>query len=105
MTTRGALKQELLNRVCDNSLTAEQVREILMLWIEKQKVASDILIHLITRFNRNHHKLLYQHKPSEPALTAQKHRLFNELIYSKASVGEWFKQNTGCCLFSLESEL
>ena len=97
MGIRLSLKKELMGNA-QGLTTAEDVRQALSLAMKMDPTQSQINFELMTRFNDNHAKLLYQQSPCEPQLQAQKHRLFNELMYNTDQVNQWIEDNGGSIL-------
>ena len=94
MGIRLSLKKELMGNAL-GQITAEDVRQGLSLAMKIDPSLSQINFELMSRFNDNHAKLQYQQTPCEPQLIAQKHRLFNELMYSKEQMQSWVQHNGG----------
>ena len=97
MGIRLSLKKELMGNA-QGLTTAEDVRHVLSLAMKMDPSKSQVNFELMTRFNDNHAKLLYQQSPCEPKLQAEKHRLFNELMYKTDQVNQWIEQNGGSTL-------
>ncbi|ATC92984.1 hypothetical protein [Pseudoalteromonas tunicata] len=94
MGIRLSLKKELMGNA-QGQVTAEDIRQGLSLAMKVEPALSRINFELMSRFNDNHAKLQYQQTPCEPELIAQKHRLFNELMYSKEHMQSWVQNNGG----------
>ena len=97
MGIRLSLKKELMGNA-QGLTTAEDVRQVLSLAMKMDPSKSQVNFELMTRFNDNHAKLLYQQSPCEPKLQAEKQRLFNELMYKTDQVNQWIEQNGGSTL-------
>lgn len=99
MGIRLSLKKELMASSAANLLTADEVRQGFTKAMREQPAMSCVNFELMSRFNENHTQLLYNPKPRIAELSAQKHRLFNELLYDKNELASWVNKNKGAISF------
>lgn len=95
MGIRLSLKKELMASSAANLLTADEIRQGFTKALREQPEMSRTNFGLMSRFNENHTQLLYNPRRHALELSAQKHRLFNELLYDKNELISWVHKHNG----------
>ncbi|GAP76901.1 hypothetical protein FIU82_14325 [Pseudoalteromonas sp. THAF3] len=89
MGARQAVFEELLSSKFADHCSAEQVRTSLTRAIKANSPQRELLFTLLSRFNDNHNRILYQGHSGEAELTYCHHKLFKEVTYHKDSINKW----------------
>ncbi|MEM0516354.1 hypothetical protein WCN91_13190 [Pseudoalteromonas sp. YIC-827] len=93
MGARQAVFEEFLGHKYAHHCSAEQVRtaitEAIKLLGAHGEQDSERYFALLSRFNDNHSRILYQGRSGEPFLEFCQHKLFKEITYDKSSVQAW----------------
>ncbi|MBS3797152.1 hypothetical protein [Pseudoalteromonas sp. BDTF-M6] len=93
MGARQAVFEEFLGHKYAHHCSAEQVRLAIAEAIKQADTEGQSLgeqyFALLSRFNDNHSRILYQGRSAEPLLEFCEHKLFKEITYDKVSVRAW----------------
>ncbi|WP_105199945.1 MULTISPECIES: hypothetical protein [unclassified Pseudoalteromonas] len=89
MGARQAVFEEFLGHKYAHHCSAEQVRTAITDAIKLSGAHGEQYFALLSRFNDNHNRILYQGRSAEPFLEFCQHKLFKEITYDKTSVRAW----------------
>ena len=94
MGVRLATKKELMGLDNSGMLTADDVRSHLASLVKEQTQLSDSGFSVISKFNDTHSRLISGDPLRKSKLEFERHRLFNEVLYTRQSVDAWLDSQT-----------
>lgn len=94
MGIRLAMKKELMGLEDSDMLTADDVRTHLANSVKKQKEKDERGFSVISKFNDTHSRLVSGDTMRKTKLEFERHRLFNEVLYTRQSVDAWLDSQT-----------
>ncbi|WP_282130813.1 hypothetical protein [Pseudoalteromonas aliena] len=94
MGVRLAMKKELMGLDNSDMLTADDVRAHLANSVNKQTEQDERGFSVISKFNDAHSRLVSGDVMRKTQLKFERHRLFNEVLYTRQSVDAWLSSQT-----------
>ncbi|AZN31358.1 hypothetical protein NQT65_15865 [Pseudoalteromonas agarivorans] len=94
MGIRLAMKKELMGLDNSDMLTADDVRAHLANSVKTQKEQDERGFSVISKFNDTHSRLISGDTLKKSKLEFERHRLFNEVLYTRQSVDAWLDSQT-----------
>ncbi|ATC80800.1 MULTISPECIES: hypothetical protein [Pseudoalteromonas] len=94
MGIRLAMKKELMGLDNSDMLTADDVRAHLANSVKTQKEQDERGFSVISKFNDTHSRLISGDPLKKSKLEFERHRLFNEVLYTRQSVDAWLDSQT-----------